>query len=126
MNNTRARTQRGLRGLPKTLHATWGSASAGGLDLFADRQAVPFKRLLEDVSAASGSTTQFSKASTRFSDTAARFPELTAAAHPWLAPLLWAAAAAYVVAFVAAALRPAAGRVPQKRDSRLTRHLTIA
>jgi hypothetical protein len=48
MNNTRARTQRGLRGLPKTLHATWGSASAGGLDLFADRQAVPFKRLLEE------------------------------------------------------------------------------
>ena len=39
-------------------------------------------------------------------------PELTAAAHPWLAPLLWAAAAAYAAAFVTAAVRPALARAP--------------
>ncbi len=37
-------------------------------------------------------------------------PELMAAAHPWLARLLWAAAAAYALAAVAALLRPRAAR----------------
>jgi ABC-type transport system involved in cytochrome c biogenesis permease subunit len=37
-------------------------------------------------------------------------PELSLAAHPWLAPLLWAAAAAYGAAIVAAAARPALSR----------------
>ena len=37
-------------------------------------------------------------------------PELAAAAHPWLGGLLWAAAAFYGGAFVAAALRPRAAR----------------
>jgi cytochrome c biogenesis factor len=39
-------------------------------------------------------------------------PELAAAAHPWLARLLWAAAAAYGVALAAALLRPRAARAP--------------
>jgi ABC-type transport system involved in cytochrome c biogenesis permease subunit len=37
-------------------------------------------------------------------------PELALTAHPWLVPLLWAAAAAYGAAFVAAALRPRLAR----------------
>jgi cytochrome c biogenesis factor len=37
-------------------------------------------------------------------------PELSAAAYPWLAPLLWTAAATYVAAFVAALLRPPLAR----------------
>jgi ABC-type transport system involved in cytochrome c biogenesis permease subunit len=37
-------------------------------------------------------------------------PELAAAAHPWLARLLWAAAAAYGVALVAALVRPRLAR----------------
>lgn len=37
-------------------------------------------------------------------------PELQLAAHPWLAPLLWTAAAAYGAALVAAVLRPALAR----------------
>jgi cytochrome c biogenesis factor len=39
-------------------------------------------------------------------------PELAAAAHPWLARLLWAAAAAYALAVLAAILRPRAARTP--------------
>ncbi len=38
-------------------------------------------------------------------------PELAAAAHPWLGPLLWAAAVTYGLAAVAAAIRPRAARV---------------
>jgi ABC-type transport system involved in cytochrome c biogenesis permease subunit len=37
-------------------------------------------------------------------------PELSLAAHPWLAPLLWVAAAAYGAALVAAVLRPRLAR----------------
>ncbi len=37
-------------------------------------------------------------------------PELSAAAHPWLAPLLWSAAAAYALAGIAAVVRPALAR----------------
>ncbi|HET7825105.1 MAG TPA: cytochrome c biogenesis protein CcsA [Anaeromyxobacter sp.] len=37
-------------------------------------------------------------------------PELSLAAHPWLQPLLWAAAIAYGTAFVVAALRPRLAR----------------
>jgi ABC-type transport system involved in cytochrome c biogenesis permease subunit len=37
-------------------------------------------------------------------------PELSLAAHPWLAPLLWASAAGYAAAFLAAAIRPVLGR----------------
>ncbi len=37
-------------------------------------------------------------------------PELSLAAHPWLAPLLWAAGAAYAAALAAAALRPVLAR----------------
>jgi len=37
-------------------------------------------------------------------------PELSLAAHPWLAPLLWAAAVAYAAAALAAAIRPALAR----------------
>jgi ABC-type transport system involved in cytochrome c biogenesis permease subunit len=37
-------------------------------------------------------------------------PELQLAAHPWLAPLLWAASVAYAAALVAAVLRPALSR----------------
>lgn len=36
--------------------------------------------------------------------------ELSLAAHPWLVPLLWAAAAAYAAALAAAALRPSLAR----------------
>jgi ABC-type transport system involved in cytochrome c biogenesis permease subunit len=37
-------------------------------------------------------------------------PELSAAAHPWLAPMLWTAAATYGLAGIAAAARPALAR----------------
>src|SRR5512134_2142475 len=37
-------------------------------------------------------------------------PELAADAHPWLAPLLWAAAGAYALALGAALLRPRLAR----------------
>ena len=37
-------------------------------------------------------------------------PELAAAAHPWLAPLLWAAAGAYALGFAVTLLRPRAAR----------------
>jgi ABC-type transport system involved in cytochrome c biogenesis permease subunit len=37
-------------------------------------------------------------------------PELSAAAHPWLAPLLWAAAALYGLALLAAIVRPRLAR----------------
>jgi ABC-type transport system involved in cytochrome c biogenesis permease subunit len=37
-------------------------------------------------------------------------PELSAAAHPWLAPLLWGAAAGYALALVATIVRPRAAR----------------
>jgi ABC-type transport system involved in cytochrome c biogenesis permease subunit len=39
-------------------------------------------------------------------------PELSAALHPWLAPLLWAAAAGYALALAAALVRPGWARAP--------------